>query len=181
MPYTIFINTMCDGTTPIIHDGHSRVIVFSDRKEAAKELADSMIIQYQQVLEGERDIDEVSNDEWVDEIEVDGFGRLKGWDDGYIFDSASYEAVRAITDELPRVSCWEDHADLDTPYDIHELCELEGRYVNIITRYAKKPRETDDVVGWAIEQHDPEGPDTDEVEILDAGVLLAFVDWLRAR
>lgn len=180
MPYTIFTDTLCDGNIPILHDGNNRVIVFSDRREAEKEHADHMATQYQQVVDGERELDEVDDTDWVDEIEIDGFGKLKGWDEGYIFDSKSYEAVRAITDPLPVVSELENNEDCDTPYAVHELISgPDGWFVNVITRYAKKPRECDDVVGWALEVYNPDLVITDEVEILDARVLVNAVEWLR--
>ena len=183
MPYTIFTSTLCDGNIPILHDGNGRAIVFSNRREAEKEHADHMVTQYQQVVDGERELEEVDDTDWVDEIEVDGFGKLKGWSEEYIFDSKSYEAVRAITDPLPMVSALWENEDCDTPYEIRELISGvggDGWFVNVITRYAKKPRECDDVVGWAIEVHNPDLVITEEVEILDAGVVVAVVEWLRA-
>jgi hypothetical protein len=184
MPYTIFIDTICDGTIPAIHDGNGRVVVFSSKAEAGKELADHMITQYQQVVDGERDIDDVSCEEWVDEVAIDGFGKLSDGSGPYVFDEDSSMAVREITRELDVVTSVEETAECETPYEIVEATHLDGWYVNIITRYSKQPSGfsgKDKVVGWAIEQHYPELLITDEVEVLDAQVVVDFVDWLRAR
>jgi hypothetical protein len=105
MLYTIFIDTLCGGIVPAIHDGDGRVVAFASREEAGMELADHMITQYQQVVDGERDIDDVSHEEWVDVIQVDCYGKVVGLNKEYVIDSvpaggSDHNTLMAIRDRL---------------------------------------------------------------------------------
>lgn len=56
--FAIFLDTLCQGSVPVVSDGDGTFVVFDTEAEAQREIADYMIIRLQQFLAGERDFDD---------------------------------------------------------------------------------------------------------------------------
>lgn len=76
--YSIFIETLFQGTVPACYNGDNPV-VFASELEAQREIADNQLTRIQQFLDGEREFDDaMSTDEFVLPVNI--------WPDGSISD-----------------------------------------------------------------------------------------------
>lgn len=84
--FCVFIDTLCDGSVPIIDDGEGRYWVFGTELEAQREIVDNAMIRLQEFLDGGRDFDDaITVEEYVvsviirsDGIITDEAGRCFG-------------------------------------------------------------------------------------------------------
>ncbi|MCH7224538.1 hypothetical protein [Haloferula sp. A504] len=64
--YAIFIDTVCDGSTPVLRSGDGEIVIFETEIEAQREVADHQMTRLQEFLDGEREFDDaMSVDEYV--------------------------------------------------------------------------------------------------------------------
>jgi len=85
--FAIFIDTLFQGSVPLVSDGNGTFVIFDTEAEAQREIADYMIIRLQQFLTGERDFDDaIEVEEYVVPVKVypngtftDEVGRVFRW------------------------------------------------------------------------------------------------------
>jgi hypothetical protein len=75
--YCIFIDTLCDGSIPAVHDAQGKPCVFATRVEAEREIADNLITRLQEFIDGERDFDDAKSiEERVVEVIIRADGSI---------------------------------------------------------------------------------------------------------
>lgn len=75
--YAIFTRTICEGLVPAWYDDRNLPVVYATELEAQREIADDLMEQLQQFLDGEREFDDaISTDDFILPVDV--------WPDGSI-------------------------------------------------------------------------------------------------
>lgn len=69
MKYAIF-DAVCDGPVPIERDGEDRVVLYDSQQAAEAELANIWISRLEEVVDGERRLDEAVGTEFVLCVEI---------------------------------------------------------------------------------------------------------------
>jgi hypothetical protein len=78
--YCVFIETVCEGRTPLIWDEKGHPFLFENQYEAEREIAESLINRLNQFLEGDREFDDaITIEEYAEPVEV--------LEDGSVIDS----------------------------------------------------------------------------------------------
>ena len=77
--FCVFINTLCEGSTPSVRDGGGKPFIFATEVEAQREIADCMMTRLQEFIDGEdRGFDDaITTEEYVVEVEVLPDGSVK--------------------------------------------------------------------------------------------------------
>lgn len=69
--YAIFTRTICDGLVPTWYDESNLPVVYATELEAQREIADDLIEQLQQFLEGAREYDDaIASDDFILPVEA---------------------------------------------------------------------------------------------------------------
>lgn len=69
--FSIFLDTICEGSVPAITDGECKIVVFESENEAQREIVDHLMTRLQQFLAGERDFeDAMTVEEYVAPVTV---------------------------------------------------------------------------------------------------------------
>jgi hypothetical protein len=75
--YCIYINTLCQGSVPVVSDGENKYVVFETELEAQREIVDNQMIRLQQFLDGERDFDDAMTvEEYIVPVTVHPDGKI---------------------------------------------------------------------------------------------------------
>ena len=56
--FAIFINSLAEGSVPLVYDGSGKPSIFRTQIEAQREVADNIITRLQEFIEGQRDFDD---------------------------------------------------------------------------------------------------------------------------
>jgi hypothetical protein len=76
--FCVFINTSCEGPVPSVRGDGNLPMVFPTQVEAEREIADFMITRLEEVMIGERDLeDAVGTEEYVVEVDVFADGSVR--------------------------------------------------------------------------------------------------------
>lgn len=79
--FCIYVNSICEGATPVEFDGNGRPFIYATESEAQKAIAEYTIERLQQYIAGERDFDDAMTvEEYVVDVDV--------WLDGSISDES---------------------------------------------------------------------------------------------
>lgn len=69
--FCIYIDTICQGSVPVVADGEDQYVVFDSEAAAQKEIADNQIVRLQQFLDGKRDFeDAITVEEYIVPVTV---------------------------------------------------------------------------------------------------------------
>lgn len=83
--YAIFTRTICEGLVPACYDECNLPVVYTTELEAQREMAEELMIQLQQFLDGERDFDDaICTDDVILSVDVWHDGSIST-EDGSIF------------------------------------------------------------------------------------------------
>jgi hypothetical protein len=56
--YCVFIDTLCEGSTPAIRDADDKPVIFATLGEAEREIADNLMSRLQEFIDGEREFED---------------------------------------------------------------------------------------------------------------------------
>lgn len=69
--FCIYVNSICEGATPVEFDGNGKPFIYPTESEAQKAIAEYTIDRLQQFLAGERDFgDAMTVEEYVVDVDV---------------------------------------------------------------------------------------------------------------
>ncbi len=75
--YAIFINALVEGYVPLVRNGNGRPCVFSNEREAQREIVDHLMTRLQEFLDGERDFeDAMTVEEFVVKVQLQPDGSM---------------------------------------------------------------------------------------------------------
>jgi len=75
--FCIYIDTLFQGSVPVVSDGDDKYVVFEAELDAQKEIADYAMIRIQEFLDGERDFDDaMACEEYVVPVTVHADGTI---------------------------------------------------------------------------------------------------------
>lgn len=74
--YVLMLATLAQGAILAERDGENRPVLYLTEYAAEAEVARSMIEQYRQVVDGERDLADVGEPEWVEPVQLAANGDI---------------------------------------------------------------------------------------------------------